>query len=174
MSCEPTTTSWRSWQRLEGTSSGSNTKPVFWLVVDVWCKRLNPSDVKCVAFISLFVWYKYAAGDVWRFNNAFWKISTPFWPFWTSLKRQLTGYGFVLGVTSIENPIGVPDRWRRLTVYVVLKLLDICETRPFDPNIPLLLIGDLNIEASNYRLKDFLNDKFRLVLACLLYTSRCV
>jgi hypothetical protein len=35
---------------------------------------------------------------------------------------------------------------------------------PCDPNIPLLLTRDFNIEASNDSLKQFLNDKFRLVL----------
>jgi hypothetical protein len=36
---------------------------------------------------------------------------------------------------------------------------------PCDPTIQLLLTGDFNIEASNDRPKQFLNDKFRLVLA---------
>ena len=52
-----------------------------------------------------------------------------------------------------------------LMLYYTEHVRTIVSDWPCDPNTPLLLTGDFNIEASSDRLKQFLNDKFRLVLA---------
>jgi hypothetical protein len=51
-----------------------------------------------------------------------------------------------------------------LMLYYTEHVRTIVSDWPCDPNISLLPTGDFNIEASSDRLKQFLKDKFRLVL----------
>jgi hypothetical protein len=53
----------------------------------------------------------------------------------------------------------------QLMLYNTEHVRTIVSDWPCDPDIPLLLSGDFNTEASNDRLKQCLNDRFRLVLA---------
>jgi hypothetical protein len=53
----------------------------------------------------------------------------------------------------------------QLMLYYTEHVRTIVSDWPCDPNIPFLLTGDFKTEASGDRPKQFLNDKFRLVLA---------